>query len=539
VAKLDNDGNILERIEISEVTGATADPRNKRGPRGLALHPSGSHLYVMNRIANTITVIDTSSDSIVAELSAGSHDPTPEVIRQGRGFLYDARLSGNGTMACASCHVDGEMDHLAWNLGDPAGSLQNLTVTQNGFTTTTWPAHPMKGPMTTQTLRGLKGLEPLHWRGDRASFLSFNPAFSSLLGGEPLSDEDMQTYKDFIETIVYHPNPHRNLDDTLPEILAGGDPQAGESFFRNTPFFIPVAGQSIRCVDCHSHPTGVASSSNFRITQVAPLDIVQPIKIPHLRGVYQKIHFDNAPGAESLSGFGLEHDGVRATIAQAHTGPRFVSIQNDATIIGNLTAFLLCFDTGTKPAVGHSVTISQENMSEPSVLEAWGLLETQAAGRRATIDLIAKADFGGLFYDLSSGEYRSDIQAGLTRTRSWIEDRISAGATVTLMGVPRRSGERMGIDRNLDGILDREPPVITLVVVRTGAGEGIDLRWNAEPDQTYTVEYSEVLGSAGWIALATGVTGSQDGTAGFLQPLAVDGPIRFFRIRREDSTGAP
>jgi hypothetical protein len=97
----------------------------------------------------------------------------------------------------------------------------------------------------------------------------------------------------------------------------------------------------------------------------------------------------------------------------------------------------------------------------------------------------------------------------------------------------------MGIDRNLDGILDREPPVITLLVARTGAGEGIELRWNAEPDQAYTVEYSEALGSGAWIALATGVTGSQDGTAGFLQPLAVDRSIRFFRIRREDSTGAP
>jgi hypothetical protein len=284
----------------------------------------------------------------------------------------------------------------------------------------------------------------------------------------------------------------------------------------------------------------VEARNSFRIAQAAPLDIVQPTKIPHLRAVYQKTHFNNAPGAESLSGFGLEHDGVRATIAQAHTGPRFVSIQNNATIIGNLTAFLLCFDTGTKPAVGHSVTISQENLAEQAILDAWSLLETQASrGSGAAIDLVAKADFGGLFYDPSSGEYRSDVQPGLTRTRSWIESQINQGSTVTLMGVPLYSGERMGIDRNLDGILDRQPPVIRLVVAHANAGEGIQLRWNAEPDQTYSVEHSATLGMGDWTTLASGIAGGQDGSTSFLQPLAPDGPVRFFRIRRDAGLDSP
>jgi hypothetical protein len=196
----------------------------------------------------------------------------------------------------------------------------------------------------------------------------------------------------------------------------------------------------------------------------------------------------------------------------------------------------LCFDTGTKPAIGHSVTIRQENISEPSILDAWRLLETQASRERgAGIDLIAKADFGGLFYNPSSGEYRSDVQDGLTRTRSWIENQIRNGSTVTLLGVPLGSGARMGIDRNLDGILDREPPIITLVVAHAGAREGIHLRWNADPDQTYAVESSEALGNGRWIPLATGIAGTQDGTAGFLQPFAASAPGRFFRIRREAS----
>jgi YVTN family beta-propeller protein len=463
VAKLNLAGSILERIEISSTKGVTADPKNKRGPRGLALHPTGSHLYVMNRIANTIAVIDTKTSSVVAEFPSGSYDPTPEVIRVGRGFLYDARLSGNGTMSCASCHVDAEMDQLAWNLGNPDGQMQQLTVTQTGLTTTRFPAHPMKGPMTTQTLRGLKGMEPLHWRGDRATFLNFNPAFDSLVGGEPLSNTDMQAYKAFIETIVFQPNPHRNLDNTLPQNFAGGDPRDGENFFRNTSFLIPVAGASIKCANCHDHPSGVTAASQFRIAQADAIDIVQPLKVPHLRNVYQMVYFDNTSGAESLAGFGLEHDGVKAGIAQAHTGPRFEGIQDDKAIINNLTAFLLCFETGTRPAVGYNLTVRQENLSSADLTNEWNTLEQQA--QQGRIDLIAKAEFGGLLYERGSRNYRSDVQPDLTRSRAWIESQVAQGATVTVMGVPLGSGLRMGIDRDLDGSLDgtnRSKPTLTL-----------------------------------------------------------------------------
>ena len=533
VAKVDSEGAVLERIEISDATGATADPRNKRGPRGLALHPSGSHLYVMNRIANSITVIDTSAGAGVVEFPSGSFDPTPEVVRQGRGFLYDARLSGNGTMACASCHVDAEMDHLAWNLGDPGGQMQNLTVTQNGLTTRTWQAHPMKGPMTTQTLRGLKGVEPLHWRGDRPSFLSFNPAFGSLLGGEPLADEDMQAYKDFTETIVFQPNPNRNLDDSMPETFGAGNPGAGETYFRTTPFFIPALGQSVSCVGCPSHATGVDDRNNFRIAQATPLDIVQPTKIPQLRSIYQKVYFNNAPGAESLAGFGFEHDGVRATIAQAHTGPRFESIQNNATLINNLTAFLLCFDTGTKPAVGHSVTITQTNLAEPSVIAAWNLLEdlaTSANRQRPTIELIGKGDFGGLLYDGSSGDYRSDTDQ--MRRRVWIEDQIRQGATASLMGVPLGTGVRFGIDRDWDGVLDGISQTITLTIHLETGGEGIELRWNSEPVQTYVVESSETLEPGSWTERTSGLAG-EEGSVSFPVSTTNNETPRFYRIRRE------
>jgi len=313
-------------------------------------------------------------------------------------------------------------------------------------------------------------MEPLHWRGDRATFRDFNPAFGSLMGGKLLSNEDMQAFKAFIETIVFEPNPHRNLDNSLPQTLAGGDPASGEDFFRNSSFFVPVAARSAKCVNCHDHPSGMTSASQFRITQADAVDILQPLKVPHLRNLYQKVHFDNSPGAESLAGFGLEHDGIKAGLTQVHTGPRFESIQDDKTIINNLTAFLLCFETGTRPAVGYNLTVRPENLSSADLTNEWNTLEQQALQGR--IDLIAKAEFGGLLYDRASQNYKSDVQPDLTRSRAWVENQVSQGATMTLMGVPFGSGLRMGIDRDLDGSLDgtnRSKPALTLSI-RIGSG---------------------------------------------------------------------
>lgn len=117
VARVSASGTVLGRIEIGNAAGATVDPRNKRGPRGLAFNASSQRLYVLNRISNTVSVVDTAADKVVLEMPVGKFDPTPAVIRAGRGFLYDAKLSGNGTGSCASCHVDAEMDLLAWDLG--------------------------------------------------------------------------------------------------------------------------------------------------------------------------------------------------------------------------------------------------------------------------------------------------------------------------------------------------------------------------------------------------------------------------------------
>ena len=144
----------------------------------------------------------------------------------------------NGEASCASCHVFADVDGLAWDLGDPDGAvLPNPNPIRSDTLTTAPDFHPMKGPLTTQTLRGMATHGAMHWRGDRtggsqpgvdplherAAFLQFKPAFADLLGREgPLPEAQMQSLADFALAITSPPNPVRALDGTLNPIQQRG-----------------------------------------------------------------------------------------------------------------------------------------------------------------------------------------------------------------------------------------------------------------------------------------------------------------------------
>ena len=95
--------------------------------------------------------------------------PDNVCVKTGRRLLFDADFtSSNGTSACSSCHTFADMDHFAWDLGnpdDPQKTNTNAYVPNNLKSTQRF--HPMNGPMTTQTLRGMVKNGPTHWRGDR------------------------------------------------------------------------------------------------------------------------------------------------------------------------------------------------------------------------------------------------------------------------------------------------------------------------------------------------------------------------------------
>lgn len=419
VAQVDTNGNVLWFVEVSPPSGSgsKADPKNKRGPRGLALNASAQALYSLNRISNTISVIDTNTRALLNEIPTGT-DPTPSSIKAGRGFLYDAKLSGNGTGACAACHVDADLDHIAWNLGDPGGSM--TSIVQNGKTIL---FHPMKGPMLTQTLRGLLNLAPYHWRGDKADFAAFNAAFVSLLGGFQISNADMALFSLFASNILFLPNPYQNLDRTLPTSLHGANPVNGQTDFITVPLSQPG---NKTCNACHTSNPGPGSNRTI------DTNFSQPMKVPHLRNIYQRMLFDSH-AAQTIDGYGLDNDGHDSTFVDFFEHNHFDAYS--ATQVADIAAYEMCFDTGTGPAVGYTRTLTAANVNTSSAQNDWTTLESQAGV--GNTDLIARGTIQGqvhgLLYQPASHNYISDTSALYTRAQ--LQSLILAGDTLSFMGM--------------------------------------------------------------------------------------------------------
>src|ERR1035438_6195007 len=422
VAQVDTNGNVLWFVEVSQPSGSgsNVDPAHKRGPRGLALNANAQTLYSLNRISNSISIIDTGTKAMTSEVAVGT-DPTPPLLKAGRGFLYDAKLSGNGTGACASCHVDGDMDHLAWNLGDPTGSM--TSTLQNG---TTILFHPMKGPMTTQTLRGLLNLSPYHWRGDKPNFAAFNVAFDVLMGGPQISTTEMDVYTNFANNILFQPNPYQNLDRTLPTSLNGGNPVNGQADFLTIAETGSTTGKKDTCNNCHTSNPG--PGSNRLIEPTSP----QPMKMPELRNIYQKQLYARR-NATTIDGFGMANDGHISGFKDFFNQTDFSGYT--AAQATDIAAYNLCFDTGTAPAVGHTLTLTAATVGSSSAQTDWTTLQSQASA--GNIDLIARGTLQGqvhgLLYQPSASNYISDTSAVYTQTQ--LQALIAAGDTLSIMGV--------------------------------------------------------------------------------------------------------
>jgi YVTN family beta-propeller protein len=431
VAKVDPHGNVLARIEIDpDAVGSVVAPATKRGPRGLAINNATNQLYVMNRLSNTISVVDTTTNSVTSEIPTGPSDPTPSVIRAGRGFLYDAKLSGSGTGSCAACHVDGEGDHLSWDLGDPTGSLFQVALA-NGQTAQ---EHPMKGPMTTLTLRGLVSQGPYHWRGDKPQFSDFNVAFQSLMGGTQLTTSDMTAYTNFTNTIAYMPNPYENLDRSYPTSLNGGNAVLGEVGFVTTT----VNPEKQTCNSCHLI-TNFGSDLKINIIGNAP----QAMKDTPLRSTYQKQLFSTS--GQTIDGFGILHDGTEENIHSFLGGNLFPGLKRKAQEQNDIAAFNLSIDTGMPPVVGYTESLNSISIKIAAYVTDWSTMESQAT--KTNCDLIAHGTVNGvhadLFFNTTAQNYQA-IEPGVGPfTHAQLLTAIQSGSSVAFMGVPYGSGSRM------------------------------------------------------------------------------------------------
>jgi len=471
------------------------------GPAGLVLDESNDRLYVLTRFLNQVEVINATTGAEVETISL--HNPEPVSVIDGRPFLYDANLtSGNGEPTCSSCHIFGDLDGLAWNLGDPDGAMgQN---TQNAAVPLPLDPefHPMKGPMTTQTLRGMSTHGGLHWRGDRVdgflgtdncndpsgsacdedlSFRNFIVAFEGLVGMEGTPDTtQMQQFADFAlgsgtaTGLMLPPNPVRNLDNSLTT-----GQQNGENFF-----FDVTSDTIATCDGCHTlNPAqgffGTGGDQTFEGES-------QTFKVAHMRNLYSKVGmFGQSTDGSSLGaqvrGFGFLHDGSVGTVGKFLQASVF-NFSDDQDRL-DVEQFSLAFPTDLAPIVGQQVTLTAA--TETNVDPRIDLMIQRASntydsltmgGNQFECEVIVKGTVGGVergWLRLPGGSFRDDTGAIIEDEP--LRDLAISQGPLTYTAVPTGSGERMGIDRDLDGDLDGVDncPAVSNPDQADGDGDGI------------------------------------------------------------------
>ncbi|MGE4198917.1 MAG: hypothetical protein AB7G11_17555, partial [Phycisphaerales bacterium] len=497
-------------IDSSGTRAGLADHINVgEGPTGVVLDEPRSKAYVLNKFASSISVIDTTTETQTMQVAF--YDPSPSAIKLGRKHLYDThKNSGLGQIACASCHVDARKDNLGWDLGDPAGILdpvtgQNLGMNVPGLNTGFQPFHPMKGPMTTQTLQDIVGQEPFHWRGDRDGIENFNGAFIGLQGDDTnLTNSEMQEFENFLATITFPPNPFRNFDNSLPtaldltplgQVRSGrfgspgqplpiGSAVRGLALYRDTNRRLD--GGALACVTCHTLPTGAGADvrlvgATYQPFPVGPMGehhraLVSidgltniSIKTPQLRNEYEKTGF-NAFSTRNTAGFGVLHDGSVDTLARFVGEPVF-NVANDQEV-ADLTAFVMALSGSDLPQgspsnifeppggsskdshafVGAQTTVLDGSNLPPAQVTLLNNMIAQANLNK--VGLVVKGRQDGREHGwvyIGGGTFQTDQSTGAhVLSAAQLLASAAPGAELTYTVVPIGTQNRIGVDRDND-----------------------------------------------------------------------------------------
>ncbi len=446
------------------------------GPTGVVLDESRNRAYVLTRFDNSVSVVNTSTLEETSSISMLNPEPTHVV--EGRPFLYNAEeLSRYGDMSCGSCHIFGDTDQLAWDLGNPDAEVSdnpnqfvNLFLTPNQAPT----FHPMKGPMATQSLRGMQHAGPMHWRGDRtgadravgesieiAAFKEFNEAFVGLLGrSSEISASDMDLFAEYALELSYPPNPIRSLNNSLT-----ASQSVGEDIYFNQI----TTGLAFNCNTCHTIDPLAGHFGTSGGSSIEGASISQEFKVPHIRNMYQKVGKFGNSGifsstdelfGDQIRGFGFMHDGNMDTLLNFFKGDVFRFSNNETennARIANVVDFVMASDSELAPIVGQQVTLSagygEDSRNRLTLLTERAIVTEP----RAECDLIAQGvvdgEARGFFMD-EAASFQSDRSGERVSLDALLEKVNSDEALITFTCVPPGSGTLFSIDRNEDDVLD-------------------------------------------------------------------------------------
>jgi YVTN family beta-propeller protein len=425
------------------------------GPRGLQLSANGNELFVYHGIDNSWTRINLAVLNSAAPLASTlGFDPTPAEVKRGLGHLANADHSPSKTSSCMSCHVDGHFDMLTWNLAafrDPANTSNPQFEIDD------------KGPMATQSLRGLFESGRLHWRGEQVGLDDFNvDGFQVLLHrSTPLTAAEFEDVRAGTNSLVYPANPRAPNDRVYSGALG-----TGLDAFRRTTAVGPDT-----CASCHSLPLGTNTELQVFAASGIP---AHSGKVAQLRGVGDKVS-QSVPvftdpaylvrvsagstilDRRSCNGWGLTHGATVDSIATfVATFPGIFF----ADLVPEVSAFVDAFDTGLAPSTTWQRTLVPVVHTLAEWQAALAAFKAQAQAGNCDVVVATAVLVGGLPTPVTlcwdHALQRWQTAAGWASFDDAMMDAFlfGAGFTVTLFGQPLGTGRRFGVDRDLDDLLD-------------------------------------------------------------------------------------
>lgn len=249
-------------------------------PKGLAASPDGKWLYVAERLADRIAVIDVERMRVAEEIEVGEAN-RETVLRRGERLFNSAARTFQGQFSCRSCHPGNHVDMLQYDF-EPDGLGRNV--------------------VDNRTLLEIEGTAPFKWNGKNTSmYMQCGIRFARFLTRvEPFAFEDLNALVAFMRSLRNPPNRHRRPDGELTPAQARGK----ELFERSTRRDGTPIEANDRCLTCHPPPL-FTNRQSFDIGSVSPTDDHAEFDTPQLLNIYQ-----SAP---------YLHDGKAATLEEIWT----------------------------------------------------------------------------------------------------------------------------------------------------------------------------------------------------------------------------
>jgi cytochrome c peroxidase len=358
----------------------------QRAPQGVVVH--AGELLVQNFMSRSLSVVELEAlvqggvvPPAAAHVDSNAVEALSAGVFLGKQVFYNAadlRMTSEGYISCASCHIDGSSDGRVWDFNGRGEGLRNSI-----------------------DLRGRAGMSHglVHWSANFDEIQDFENDMRLAFGGRGfLSDAEFDARRDPLGM------PKTGLDpelDALAAYLSSLDADTiPRSPFRAPDGSLDAAGvrgasvfSSLGCASCHDpgddyRSNGLRNVGTLRITSGERLD--QPltgIEAPTLLGLWDNAPYLHDGSASTLADVFQTAAGLRlpAEAAQVSAGVEvrnaFIDLNDGNSSHGGFVAFGVQA-AATLPGQGQTVTFANIDGGSGGS----GRIELRAAGGRIFFD---------------------------------------------------------------------------------------------------------------------------------------------------------